>query len=137
MQHTLQEYQDAMSDFQPVIDHFAQTVYTQGLRDLIDAGPRGMEGEFDGVTLVSLYMAGRIMLSFARGDNDVTLLGDYFGDVDGNRLGLHAWTGPASMGVHLINAVCNAWVNGQKEFTGARVTLLDPAGIALVTTEPS
>jgi len=63
-------------DLHPYINQFDVGAYRPVLRPIIDASSeRGMSGDVGGVILRSWVMAGRVMLTFERGDTSVTILG--------------------------------------------------------------
>ena len=94
---------------------FVRRVYRQGLADLHEQSQtRGMSGVFDLTHLRGYTMAGRIMLTFARKDEDdhdshsISFVGAD-GDPTGLRFGTQSVYAPLDIATGMIKDVINGW----------------------------
>lgn len=113
---TIQTTTDAVPVLEPVITMFITRVYRCGLYDRIDAcASRGMSGQFGTTMLRSYVIAGRVMLTFSRGDCQVTLLAA-LDDDDGTMMGLHTLRGTADEALAMLDEVIRLWPGMHRQY---------------------
>ena len=70
------DYNEVIDEFSTIVEEFNTKVFRNGLQAIIDASKKkGMSGTLEDIQLLSYVMAGRLMITFKRGDDSITFLG--------------------------------------------------------------
>jgi hypothetical protein len=106
-------YNEALKQIDEFKDRFIAEVYTRGLQTaIIDCDKRGMSGVYGETKIMTYVMAGSIMLTFTRGDDDVTFIGA--DDKKDTRLGLQSINATLPAAREMVEQVIREWGDGSR-----------------------
>jgi len=106
-------YKEALRQIDEFKNRFIAEVYARGMQAaIIDCDKRGMSGIYGETEIMTYVMAGSIMLTFKRGDDDVTFIGA--DDKNDTSLGLQSIDATLPAAREMIEQVIREWGESAK-----------------------